>query len=80
MNASYKNHPLTEQEIKALTAFLVDASINSIYQHPREYTKYFVIIGIVIWLILIGMIALIWVRRKRGSVNDAIYDRQIEIF
>ncbi|MCF8233791.1 MAG: c-type cytochrome [Bacteroidales bacterium] len=80
MTISYKNHSLTEAEVSALTAFLVESSKQAIYQHPREYTKYFVIIGVTLWLCLIGIVALIWIRRKKGSVNDAIYKRQIEIY
>ncbi|MCF8227787.1 MAG: cytochrome c [Bacteroidales bacterium] len=79
MSISYKNHPLTDKEVNALTAFLADSSKEAIYQIPRDNAKYFVITGIFLWMIFIGIIALIWVRRKRGSVNDAIYNRQIEI-
>ncbi len=80
MTISYKNHPLTDTEVRSLIAFLAESSKEAIYQIPRDNSKYFVIIGIFLWIILIGIIALIWARRKRGSVNDAIYNRQVELF
>lgn len=79
MAESYGNHALTEKEKKALTAFLTESSKQSYYQHTREYTTPFVILGIVLWSLLLGFFAVIYFKRKRGSVNDAIYSRQLKI-
>ena len=79
MTESYKNHSLTEQEIEALTAFLTESSKQSYYQHTRDYATPFVIAGIILWTLLLGFFATIFIKRKRGSMNDTIYKRQLEI-
>lgn len=80
MAVSYKNHPLSASEINALTDFLAYSSEQALYQHPREYTSYFLLISAALWWLLIGIISLIWIKRKRKRVNESIYKRQIEIY
>ncbi len=76
MEAAYKNKEILVDEIKALVAFLQHADSKKAYQQPRDYGVGLVIAGLIGTLILLGLYSVIWSGRKKGSVNQAIYDRQ----
>ena len=78
METAYNKKPLTDNEIFSLVAFLRDADKQHAYQHPRDYGVGLLISGIVGAFVLFGFYSLLWLRRKKGSVNQEIYDRQIK--
>ncbi len=76
MGDTYKNNPLTEEEIFALTAYLKSVSDNHIYQHPVSFGFTFVIFGIVLFVMLLISIIVLYFNRKKQSVNHEIHSRQ----
>jgi mono/diheme cytochrome c family protein len=77
MDAAYQSKPLTSDEITALVGFLQDADANHLFQHPRDYGWGLLISGIIGAALLLAGYAFLGGRRKKQSVNQAIYDRQI---
>lgn len=79
MNASYKDNALTEKEIFQLSAFFSDATTNNIYQHQRTYNDNLLLFGGGgAFLVIALIIFVLFMERKKGSVKDAIYKRQIK--
>ncbi len=78
MQAAYNNHPITQQEISALVAFLQDADSKKDFQQPRDYGVGLLITGIAGGSIVFFLCGLLFRHRTNGSVNQAIYDRQIK--
>ena len=78
MQAAYKNQSLTENEITALVAFLEYADSEQYNQLPRDYGIGLFVSGAAGAGVLFMFFAFVWRGRKRGSVNQAIYDRQIK--
>jgi len=79
MASSYQNHPLTEKEIFQLSAFFNDAATNQIYQPQRTYNTHLLLYGGgVAFIIIIGIILLMFIERKRKCVKEDIYKRQIK--
>jgi len=77
MQAAYENHSLTEQEVTALVAFLEYTNSEQYNQLPRDYGIGLFASGAVGAGILFLFFGVVWRGRKKGSVNQAIYDRQI---
>ncbi len=78
MNAAFHNKPITSDEEYYLIAFLKEANRVAIYQQPNDFSinfDYAGIIGVAILLLIFGGF---WRNRKKKSVNDAIYKRQIK--
>lgn len=76
MRVAYEDKPLTEEEIASLTAFLEQAA-----QDPAETTFYganFLGSGLLGTLLLFGLFSFLWRGRRRKSVNQSIYDRQVK--
>jgi mono/diheme cytochrome c family protein len=78
MEQAYRDKPLTEDEVHALVAFLEHADEQQSFQQPRDYGVRLAGTGAVGTVLLLGAYALIFRRRKRASVNQAIYDRQVK--
>ncbi|MFV1998383.1 MAG: c-type cytochrome [Acidiferrobacterales bacterium] len=78
MKAAYENKKLTDKEVTSLVAFLQDADKKHQFQRPRDYGWGLLISGVVGALILFGFYSLLWLRRRKDSVNQAIYDRQVK--
>jgi len=78
MEQAYRDRSLTEDEVHALVAFLQDADEQQSFQQPRDYGVGLAGTGAVGTALLLGSYALIFRRRKRASVNQEIYDRQIK--
>jgi len=80
MDQAYKGKELTEDEVHALTGFLEYADKQykkNIYQ-PADYGVKLAIAGVFGVFILLLFYAFLWKFRKQGSVNKAIYDRQVK--
>jgi mono/diheme cytochrome c family protein len=77
MQAAYEDRSLTEGEVTALVAFLEYADSEQYNQLPRDYGIGLFASGAVGAGILFFLFGFVWRGRKRGSVNQAIYDRQI---
>ena len=78
MQAAYKNRALTEEEVAGLVAFLQYADSEEYNQLPRDYGMGLFLTGIVGAAILFLIFGTVWRGRRTGSVNQAIYDRQIK--
>jgi mono/diheme cytochrome c family protein len=77
MQAAYEDRSLTDGEVAALVAFLEYADSEQYNQLPRDYGIGLFASGAVGAGILFFFFGFVWRGRKRGSVNQAIYDRQI---
>jgi cytochrome c2 len=78
MQAAYQDQVLTEEEVGGLVAFLQYADSEEYNQLPRDYGIGLFVIGIVGAAILFLLFGVVWRGRKVGSVNQAIYDRQVK--
>ncbi len=78
MQQAYKGQDLTEPEVAALVAFLEDSDRNKALQQPRDYGVGLAGTGLVGVVLLLVLYTMLWRRRKRFSVNQSIYDRQIK--
>jgi mono/diheme cytochrome c family protein len=78
MEAAYKNNALTDDEITYLVAFLQDADEQHLFQQPRDYGIGLFASGAVGAGVLFLLFGFTWRNRKSGSVNQAIYDRQVK--
>jgi len=78
MQAAYEDRSLTEHEVRALVAFLEYADSEQYNQLPRDYGLGLFASGVVGAGVLFGLFGFVWRGRKSGSVNQAIYDRQIK--
>jgi cytochrome c2 len=78
MQEAYKDEPLTELEVKALVGFLEQADSEQSLHQPRDYGIGLFTSGVVGSGILLAFYSLLWRRRKRSSVNQSIYDRQVK--
>jgi len=78
MQAAYQNQTLTEDEATALVAFLEYADAEQYNQLPRDYGLGLFVSGSAGAGILFGFFAFVWRGRKKESVNQKIFDRQIK--
>ena len=77
MQAAYQNQSLTEDEVVALVAFLEYADSEQYNQLPRDYGIGLFVSGSVGAGVLFLFFAVVWRGRKKESVNQAIFDRQV---
>lgn len=77
MQRAYQDTPLTDAEVAALVGFLERADEEQALHQPRDYGIKLFGAGVVGVIILLGIYSLLWRGRLKGSVNQAIYDRQI---
>lgn len=78
MQAAYRVHPLTDDEIFALVSFLEDADQHQAFQHPRDYGFRLFYSGLIGFAILMGLFALYWRRRRKHRVFESVFARQIQ--
>ncbi len=88
MALAYAQSPFTDDEIHAVAAFLEFADKQHRFEKPSEHgwstyiggsvTAGMVTAGVAGVLVLLGIFSLAGRRRKSGSVNQAIYDRQVK--
>lgn len=75
MTESFKNNPLTQDEIDALVVFLEDA--NKQKAAPAGGNP-LLVGGLIGFVVIFGLILLIWNKRKKSNVKQDILDRQIK--
>ncbi len=78
MGAAYEGKEFSEREIHALVGFLHQADKDHARQLPKEIGWRMFGAGAGGVIALVGIFSLAGRRRKSGSVNQAIYDRQIK--
>lgn len=78
MQAAYKKNALTENEITYLIAFLQDADEQHLLQQPRDYGMGLFVSGAVGAGAMYLLFAFIWRGRKRSTVYQEIYARQVK--
>ena len=78
MQAAYEDQALTDEEVAGLVAFLQYADSEEYNQLPRDYGIGLFLTGVVGAAILFLLFGTVWRGRKVGSVNQAIYDRQVK--
>jgi len=77
MQAAYREKALTDDEVTALVGFLQKADEEQAFHQPRDYGPKLFGAGAAGTLLLFAVCSFVWRGRKRGSVNQAIYDRQV---
>ncbi len=78
MKQAYTGRAITDEEAFYLTAFLKNADEQQYDQHPRNYQAYMFGAGILGLSLLLFLYTWLWRRRKKGIVNERIFNRQIE--
>ncbi|MDP3980537.1 MAG: cytochrome c [Chlamydiota bacterium] len=78
MREAYLKKPLTRYEISALLAFLEHVDKEKENQLQKHYVLRMMFLGFLGFFGLLGLFYILGLRRKRGSVNKNIYDRQIK--
>jgi len=77
MREAYEDKSLTDDEVAALAAFLQHADSEGAITQPPGYGVTLAVGGVVGAAVLLGLYSLFWRRRKRDSVYQSIYDRQM---
>lgn len=79
MKMAYTNHPVTEQEADKLIAYLKHvAELQADEPTPLLAGLDFLWAGLAAFLVLLGLIWFSWRSRKKESVNEKIYQRQVQ--
>jgi len=78
MQKAYEDRPLTEDEVNALVGFLEKSNTDQASHMPRDTGFKLALTGILGAALLLAMYSMFWPTRKRASVNQAIYDRQVK--
>ena len=78
MQVAYEGKAVTPEEMRALAGFLKKVDAQSATQKPIDYGRQLLIGGIVGVIVLAGLFSLLGAGRKRRSVNQDIYDRQLK--
>ena len=78
MTRAYADHPLSEQEIFSLVAFLEQLDRDQVLEASNGFGLGLFFAGLVGAILLVVLYALIWMNRKQGSVYGAIHARQLK--
>lgn len=78
MQRAYAGRPLTEREVAGLVAFLERVDAERAEHEPRRWGFLLFGAGFLGTGLLLGAVSTAWRGRRRGSVNQEIFDRQIE--
>ena len=78
MQAAYEDQPLTEGEIEALVSFLENVDEEELTRQPRDYGIGLFTSGVIGTAVVYGFCGLLWRGRKKSSVNQEIFDRQVK--
>jgi hypothetical protein len=77
MERAYRDKALTDEEVGALVAFLERADAEQALHQPRDYGIKLFGTGLFGAVILMGLYSVMWSGRRKGSVNQSIFDRQV---
>jgi mono/diheme cytochrome c family protein len=78
MKEAYQNAVISDEEVYNLTAFLKYANEQQYGQHGRDYKQYFLFSGIICFVALLFIFSIAWRSRRKESVNQKIFDRQLK--
>ena len=78
MGVAYKDKALSENEVFALVSFLQRADDQHLFQKPKDYGTGLLLSGLIGTGVLLLFYSMLWLRRKKASVNQQIFDRQIK--
>ncbi|OGI49037.1 MAG: hypothetical protein A2W42_00840 [Candidatus Muproteobacteria bacterium RIFCSPHIGHO2_01_60_12] len=78
MQAAYEGKVLTDDEVHVLVGFLQQADREHAFQQPGDYGWRMFFGGTGGVVVLLGFGSLVGRRRKKRSVNQDIYDRQVK--
>ena len=76
MSAAYANNPVGEIEQKSIAAFLKSVGNNPVQSISSSVLLFFTL-GIGGFIIVLILIMIIWGKRKKHSVKEAIFTRQL---
>ncbi len=79
MAVTYADNKLTKEEILDLTAYLRSVSKERYYQHPADFGITFAVYGIFVFVMLLLSIIVLYIKRKKKSVNQDIFNRQTTV-
>ena len=84
MKDTYLEHPLTDEEIDALIVFFTEVEKSQKMRdiviwkfHNASFLGQLLLMLLAGCLLLLGFYGFLWRKRKKGSVNQALFDRQI---
>ena len=77
MRVAYQDKPISAVEMKSLASFMQQADQERASHEPRSYGWRTFLGGIAGLAVLLGLLTAAGGRRKKRSVNQAIYDRQV---
>lgn len=78
MRTAFSNNQLTPDEKHYLLVFLKQADLDSVNQSPVNYQRSFIFKGAGGLIVLFGLFALIWSKRKKETVKKEIFARQLK--
>lgn len=78
MKSAFNQKQLTKNEKYYLLAFLKQADYDAIYQNQVNYNEQFLYSGIIGVAFLFGIFGIVWFKRKKGSVKQDIFKRQLK--
>ena len=78
MKKAFEGRALTEKEIFEVASFLDHVAGNTAAERDRYYGVYLFLAGGIGAIILMGLFGTLWIRSKKTSVNQDIYDRQVK--
>lgn len=76
MDEAYADHPLESDEVAALVAFLASDETSPTAFSSGDYGTGLFVAGISGAAVVFGMCGLGWRKRRRGSINQPLFDRQ----
>ncbi|HRK52642.1 MAG TPA: cytochrome c [Cyclobacteriaceae bacterium] len=78
MREAYQNAVISDEEVYNITAFLKYANEQQYDQQARDYKQYFIWASGICFIALLGIYSFAWRSRRKESVNQRIYDRQLK--
>ncbi len=78
MQQAYEDKSLSEAEVAGLVAFLQQVDAEQALHQPRDYGIRLFGSGLGGAMVLLGLYSMAWGGRRRGSVNQEIFDRQVK--
>ena len=77
MQQAYAEKPLTDVEVDGLVAFLQQADGEQDPSQARGYGVPLLAAGVTGSVLLLGLFSLMWRGRRKGSIHEELFDRQL---